>query len=99
MSQHCAPCVDDAVVGAVRYVVCVVAVVVGAVLCAVGGTALCTVCLCWWHSMACCCCWWCVCGGGCVLFVAQHCAPCVYVGGTAWRVVVVVGVCGAVCCL
>jgi len=34
-----------------------------------------------------------------VLFVAQHCAPCVYVGGTAWRVVVVVGVCGAVCCL
>ena len=79
MSQHCAPCVDDAVVGAVRYVVCVVAVVVGAVLCAVGGTALCTVCLCWWHSMACCC--WCVCvwGGGCVLFVAQHSALCVQV--------------------
>jgi hypothetical protein len=37
----------------------------------------------------------------CALWVAQHCALCVYVGGTAWRVVVVGGVCvgGAVCCL
>ena len=48
-------------------------------LCVVCSTALCTVRLCWWHSMACCC--WCVCvwGGGCVLFVAQHSALCVQV--------------------